>query len=367
MDSYKPVTDLDGANAAIAQLYQRTDALLGLLGGGAALNADTLGGSPASAFLPASQYTAADVLTKLKGVDGAGSGLDADTVDGQHANAFLTTGASCNKNWNWSGQSGQPPWVWGGSNGTDMYVYNPSNFNVDMVDGLHASAFLGASARAVSANRISFDDGDRANSPTPNGLPRSVRWNFMNGGVLGAAGNTSIGNYIGLITFSPWDGTSGSTGDCSYGLAFGSTAANGGLPRLAIRNGIDAAWNGWYDLWHDGNCLKASGDTPGYLKLQNGVLICWTFWTGTAAVTSAWGSGFGMASAVSLGSFPISFVGTPAVIYGANSGDGAMAALVYSQGAPSASAWGSFNLFRMTSATITNARVSAIAIGRWKY
>lgn len=34
-------------------------------------------------------------------------------------------------NFNWSGQSGQPPWLWGGSDGTNMYVYNPANFNVN--------------------------------------------------------------------------------------------------------------------------------------------------------------------------------------------------------------------------------------------
>lgn len=38
--------------------------------------------------------------------------------------------ATCNKNWNWNGQSGQPSWVWGGENGTDMHVYNPANFSV---------------------------------------------------------------------------------------------------------------------------------------------------------------------------------------------------------------------------------------------
>ncbi|MGF9711613.1 hypothetical protein [Paenibacillus naphthalenovorans] len=36
----------------------------------------------ANAALPASSYTAADVLSKIKTVDGAGSGLDADTVRG---------------------------------------------------------------------------------------------------------------------------------------------------------------------------------------------------------------------------------------------------------------------------------------------
>jgi hypothetical protein len=49
--------------------------------------------SVANAALPASSYTAADVLTKIKTVDGSGSGLDADTVDGiQGANIITTTG-----------------------------------------------------------------------------------------------------------------------------------------------------------------------------------------------------------------------------------------------------------------------------------
>lgn len=47
-----------------------------------------------------------------------------------HTHAYIPTTASCNKNWNWSGQSGQPSWLWGGNSSTDMYVYNPSNFTV---------------------------------------------------------------------------------------------------------------------------------------------------------------------------------------------------------------------------------------------
>lgn len=43
----------------------------------------------------------------------------------------ISTSASCNKNWNWSGQGGQPNWLWGGNDGTNMYVYNPSNFSVN--------------------------------------------------------------------------------------------------------------------------------------------------------------------------------------------------------------------------------------------
>jgi microcystin-dependent protein len=41
-------------------------------------------GTLATNALPASSYTASDVLTKVKSVDGSGSGLDADTVDGSH-------------------------------------------------------------------------------------------------------------------------------------------------------------------------------------------------------------------------------------------------------------------------------------------
>lgn len=47
------------------------------------------------------------------------------------SNKYIPKTASCNKNWNWSGQGGQPTWVWGGNDVTNMYVYNPSNFSVN--------------------------------------------------------------------------------------------------------------------------------------------------------------------------------------------------------------------------------------------
>lgn len=47
----------------------------------------------------------------------------------------IPASASCNKNWNWSGQNGQPGWLWGGNDPTNEYVYNPSNFNVAAVGG----------------------------------------------------------------------------------------------------------------------------------------------------------------------------------------------------------------------------------------
>lgn len=48
-------------------------------------------------------------------------------------NNKLPVSASCNKNWNWSGQGGTPMWVWGGGDDgyTNCYVYSPGNFSVN--------------------------------------------------------------------------------------------------------------------------------------------------------------------------------------------------------------------------------------------
>lgn len=48
-----------------------------------------------------------------------------------HTHAYIPTSASCNKNWSWSGQSGQPNWLWGSNDGSNCYVWNPSNFSVN--------------------------------------------------------------------------------------------------------------------------------------------------------------------------------------------------------------------------------------------
>ena len=42
----------------------------------------------AQSYLASSNYTAADVLSKLVTVDGASSGLDADLLDGQHGSYY---------------------------------------------------------------------------------------------------------------------------------------------------------------------------------------------------------------------------------------------------------------------------------------
>jgi hypothetical protein len=116
--------------------------------------------------------------------------------------------------------------------------------------------------------RIVHPDDDRTTTtPYPNSYSNTLRTSFKNGGVLGG----TIGNYIGVIHLAPWDGTSASTGDCSYQLAFGSTVANGGTPRMAVRSGINTTWNAWYELITSSNIGSQSVSSASTATTANNV------------------------------------------------------------------------------------------------
>ena len=110
---------------------------------------------------------------------------------------------------------------------------------------------INISGAATDAIRIRYNDGPRNLSDRlPNTLIRTVFWDFVTAGTVGGTGN-----YAGVMTYAPWDGTTASTGDSSYQLAFmNETSINGsGLPGLRIRKGIDTTWGSWYTLLHAGN------------------------------------------------------------------------------------------------------------------
>jgi hypothetical protein len=145
---------------------------------------------------------------------------------------------------------------------------------------LRATTFSGALSGNASSSTIttfvaSPDGGRNPNTfalPTSN--PRSVKYDFSGiGNITGATGN-----YAGVMTYSPWDGTSASTGDSSYQLAFcnWSGVNASGLPGLAIRNGINSSWNAtWYQVLHSGNFSSyavplTGGTISGTLIVQGG-------------------------------------------------------------------------------------------------
>jgi len=58
----------------------------------------------------------------------------------------IPVSASCNKNWYWSGQEGQPSWLWGSNDGVNMYVYNPAAFSVNYANSAGYSGNSGGLA-----------------------------------------------------------------------------------------------------------------------------------------------------------------------------------------------------------------------------
>jgi hypothetical protein len=117
------------------------------------------------------------------------------------------------------------------------------------ISGNAATATTATSA--TTATNVASPDGDRNPStklPTTNA--RNVRFDFSGAGAVGGTGN-----YAGVMTYAPWDGTTASTGDSSYQLAFlNETGVNAsGVPGLSIRNGIDSTWKSWYRIITSGN------------------------------------------------------------------------------------------------------------------
>jgi hypothetical protein len=127
------------------------------------------------------------------------------------------------------------------------------------VDSARAADTATTATTATTANFVNSPDGDRiAGNKLPTSNPRTVRFDFATSGSVDA-GNT--GNYAGVMTYAPWDGTTSSTGDSSYQLAFvNDTGVNGtGLPGLRLRKGIDSTWGSWNKIWHEGNDGTSSG------------------------------------------------------------------------------------------------------------
>lgn len=97
---------------------------------------------------------------------------------------------------------------------------------------------------------VTSRDGSRnPDDIAPNSTPKRVRFDFAYATTAGLGGS---GNYAGIMTYSPWDGTSASTGDSSYQLAFANqTGIDGsGIPMLKIRKGINGNWTSlWYKFW----------------------------------------------------------------------------------------------------------------------
>ncbi|MDF2551938.1 MAG: hypothetical protein K0R77_1213 [Chryseobacterium sp.] len=107
-------------------------------------------------------------------------------------------------------------------------------------------------AVTITNNFVTSPDGTRnPDDVKPNTSGNRVRFDFAN-----ASSIKGSGNYAGVMTYAPWDGTTASTGDSSYQLAFANqTGIDGeGVPMLKLRKGIDDNWTSdWYKMWSEGD------------------------------------------------------------------------------------------------------------------
>lgn len=131
------------------------------------------------------------------------------------------------KNWNWSGQGGQPAWVWGGSDGENMYVYNPANFSVNYANS------AGYAGSAGSANSVSA---------------------AVVGAAITGLGANAVGSYAFL-------------GSYDADISFGTNVAGSSLIPIStdeqIRGSVSGTWRCM------GNCKHRFGNsTPGTLFLR---------------------------------------------------------------------------------------------------
>ncbi len=228
--------------------------------------------------------------------DGAGSGLDADLWDGYQL--------SIRTNWSTNNAGnivvGQLSWknygnnhtIFDASNGTspDGGAVNNTNSQVawsathptlmgwngantygvrvdsarlsDSATTLQTARLIGgtsfngsADITPFRANTLAVVDGGattassttyaaRNASSTPQQYKHGLNWEFKNAVVVGGTGN-----YAGLLTLAPWEGTTGSTGDPNYQMAFTPAGANStALPIVKLRAGIDTTWGSWGTL-----------------------------------------------------------------------------------------------------------------------
>jgi hypothetical protein len=138
-------------------------------------------------------------------------------------------------------------------NGTVAQTISYNTVGAPSTTGANASGTWGinVTGSAGSATGLVFNDGPRdLSNRSPSWATRSVYFDFV-----GAGTANGTGNYGGVMTFTPWIGTTASTGDSSYQLAFANNSGSNasGMPKLSIRNGIDTTWNSWYTLVHSGN------------------------------------------------------------------------------------------------------------------
>lgn len=168
-----------------------------------------------------------------------------------------------------------------GYNGNDSIGIHFGNMNGNSATGPGSHIIFTPDSRVIArqfhgladaSNNLKVNDPEQTpglNRVLAHITPQSVNMNIRADFALNIVTGTG-GLYAGVVTFSPYTGTTASTGGPSYQLAFGSSSNNGGTPQLRLRNGIDTTWNAWTDVITAANINQFSGSNSFRNRLTNG-------------------------------------------------------------------------------------------------
>ena len=191
-------------------------------------------------------------------------------------NSQLTNYAALNGNQTFTNTNTftKSPVIPNGTLGTHAVNKSQIQLNADPeIEGGQKLEISGNNSVNLTNFFVTSRDGSRnPDDIAPNSTGRRVRFDFIN---AGSAGLKAAGNYAGVMTYAPFDGTTASTGDSSYQLAFANqTGMNGsGIPMLKMRKGIDGGWSKtWYKFWTDGDFSGANIQQWNYMA-QNGIQL----------------------------------------------------------------------------------------------
>jgi hypothetical protein len=128
--------------------------------------------------------------------------------------------------------------------------------------GINIDGSAGSAASSTFTRALQQTDGTSFLTPVdPRGASGSrttiLNANQYSYGLFSEFKNSSAfsftGTYTGLITYANYAGTTASTGDPTYQLAFHPNSANATAnPRLKFRAGIDTTWGAWGEVSHTG-------------------------------------------------------------------------------------------------------------------
>ena len=165
------------------------------------------------------------------------------------------------------------------------------------------------------------------------------------------------------------NGTPAGTGDikylkiCVYGVIEGVDIDNL-TPNIQLEEGNTTTSSVPFRNY---GFVSGSNDKGNYVKYDDGTLICWNrIEVESIPITTAQGSLYVSSNLTSFGNFPISFVTRPVITINCDSDNNSRYVWVIKSNRPTTTEINGFRIMSGTSATLTNAYLSYMAIGRWK-